>query len=73
MDKAFDEDEVLIYSLPFDEDIQALFPPAHQEENMMIYDPFKDLDDTLFHDFRSEVLEERGNHQEKGFELSFCG
>jgi hypothetical protein len=58
-DKTFDEDEVLISSLPFDEDIQASVPPAHQEENMMSCDPFEDLDDTLFHDFGSEeVLEE---------------
>jgi hypothetical protein len=58
-DETFDEDEVLISSLPLDEDIQASAPPAHQEENMMSCDPFEDLDDTLFHDFGSEeVLEE---------------
>jgi hypothetical protein len=57
--KTFDEDEVLISSLPLDEDIQASTPPAHQEENMMSCDPFEDLDDTLFHDFGSEeVLED---------------
>jgi hypothetical protein len=59
LDETFDEDEVLISSLPLDEDIQASAPPAHQEENMMSCDPFEDLDDTLFHDFGSEeVLEE---------------
>jgi hypothetical protein len=53
------EDEVLVSSLPFDEDIQASVPPAHQEENMISYNPFKNFDDTLFHDFGSEeVLEE---------------
>jgi hypothetical protein len=58
-DETFDEDEVLISSLPFDEDIQAFVPPAHQEENMMSCNPFEDLDDTLFHDFgNEEVLEE---------------
>jgi hypothetical protein len=58
-DETFDEEEVLISSLPFDEDIQAFVPPAHQEENMMSCNPFEDLDDTLFCDFGSEeVLEE---------------
>jgi hypothetical protein len=53
------EDKVLVSSLPFDEDIQASFPHAHQEENMMNCDPFEDLDDALFHDFGSkEVLED---------------
>jgi len=59
MDETFDEDEVLIYALPFVEDIQASVPFAHQEENMMSCNPFQDLYDTLFHDFGSEeVLEE---------------
>jgi hypothetical protein len=50
---------VFISSLPLDEDIHASAPPTHQEENMMICDPFEDLDDALFHDFGSkEVLEE---------------
>jgi hypothetical protein len=50
---------VIISSLPFDEDIQAFVPPAHQEENMMSCNPFEYLDDTLFHDFgNEEVLEE---------------
>jgi hypothetical protein len=50
---------VLISSLPFDEDIQAFVPLAHQEENMVSCNPFEDLDDTLFHDSGSEeVLEE---------------
>jgi hypothetical protein len=53
LEKTFDEDEVLISSLPLDEDIQASPPPAHQEENMMIRDPFEDLDDALFHVFGS--------------------
>jgi len=59
LDETFDEDEVLIFALPFDKDIQASIPPAHQEENMMSCDPFEYLDNTLFHDFGSEeVLEE---------------
>jgi hypothetical protein len=28
--------------------------PAHQEENMMSYNPFEKLDDALFHDFGNE-------------------
>jgi hypothetical protein len=57
--RTFDEDEVLISSLPLDEDIQASTPPAHQEENMMSHDPFEELDDALFHDCGSEeVLED---------------
>jgi hypothetical protein len=43
----FDEEEVLISTIPFDEDIQAFVPPAHQEENMISDNPFEDLDDTL--------------------------
>jgi hypothetical protein len=50
---------VIISSIPFDEDIHDFVPPTHQEENMMSYDPFEDLDDTLFNEFGSEkVLEE---------------
>ena len=49
MDIKFDEEKVL----------QASVSPAHQEENMMICNPFEYLDDTLFHDFGSEeVLED---------------
>jgi hypothetical protein len=59
LDETFDEEEVLISTLPFDEDIQAFVAPAHQEENMISDNPFEDLDDTLFRDFGSkEVLEE---------------
>jgi hypothetical protein len=59
LDETFDEDEVLISSLPLDENIQASAPPAHQEENMMSHDPFEELDDALFHDCGSEeVLED---------------
>jgi hypothetical protein len=54
LDKTFDEDEVLIYSLPLDEDIQASSSPAHQEENMMSYNPFENFDDALFHDCGNE-------------------
>jgi hypothetical protein len=58
-DETFDEEKVLKSSLPFDENIQTFVPPAHQEENMMIYNPFEDLYDTLFFDFASEkVLQE---------------
>jgi hypothetical protein len=56
LNKSVDEDEVLISSLPLDEDIQASTPRAHQEENMMSRDPFKDLDDALFHDFGNEEV-----------------
>jgi hypothetical protein len=53
------EDEVILFSLPFDEDIWASISPAHQEENMISYNPFENFDDTLFHDFGSEeVLED---------------
>jgi hypothetical protein len=59
LNETFDEDEVLIYALPLDEDIQAFAPSTYQEENMMSCDPFEDLNDTLFHEFGSEeVLEE---------------
>jgi hypothetical protein len=54
--KVFDEDEVLIPTLPFDEDIQTLIPPTHQEYNMMCCNHFEYLDDTLFHDFGSEEV-----------------
>jgi hypothetical protein len=37
-----------------DEDIQVAIPPTHQEENIMSYDPFEDLDDNLLHDPGSE-------------------
>jgi hypothetical protein len=43
LDETFDEDEVLIFTLPLDEDIQASVPPAHQEENMMSYTLLKNL------------------------------
>jgi hypothetical protein len=53
------EDEVFVSSLPFDEDIHASIPLAHQEENMISYNPFEKFDDTLFHDLgNEEVLEE---------------
>jgi hypothetical protein len=45
---------VLISSIPFDQDIQAYAPLAHQEESMMSHDPFEDIYDALFHDFGSE-------------------
>jgi hypothetical protein len=57
--ETFDEDEVLISTLPFDEDIQAFIPPTNQEENMMSCNLFEYLDDMLFHEFGNrEVLEE---------------
>jgi hypothetical protein len=55
-DETYDEEEVFISTLPFDEDIQAFVPPAHQEENMISDNPFEDLDDALFWDFGSEEL-----------------
>ena len=51
-DETYDEDEV--FALPLDEDIQTSAPPAHQEENMMSYDPFENFDDALFHDCGNE-------------------
>jgi hypothetical protein len=56
LDETFDEEEALISSLPFVEDIHAFVPPSHQEENMMSYNPFEDLDETLFRDFGSEEV-----------------
>jgi hypothetical protein len=61
-----------------DEDIQAVIPPTHQEENIMSYDPFKDLDDNLFHDPRSEgALEEPldivGQHIDTFIQIGKCG
>jgi hypothetical protein len=53
------EDEVLIFAPPFDEFIQASFPPAHEEENVVSYTPFQVFDVALFYDLESEeVLEE---------------
>jgi hypothetical protein len=49
-DETFVE-EVFISTLPFDKDIQASVPPTHQEENMISYNHFEDLDETLFRDF----------------------
>jgi hypothetical protein len=40
-DETYNEDEV--YALPLDEDIQTSAPPAHQEENMMSYNPLRNL------------------------------
>jgi hypothetical protein len=48
----YDEDEVS--SLPLDEDILTSAPPAHQEENTMIYNPLENFDDALFHDCGNE-------------------
>jgi hypothetical protein len=48
----FDEDEAS--SLPLDENIQTSASPAHQEENMMSYNPFENFDDALFHDCGNE-------------------
>jgi hypothetical protein len=61
-DETFDEDKVLIYAIPLDEDIKAYAYPAHQEENMMSCDPFEKLDDVIFHESRSEeALEDPSN------------
>jgi hypothetical protein len=49
---------VLVSILPFDEDIQAHVPPAHQKENMVSYNPLENFDDTLFHDFISKEVPE---------------
>ena len=53
-DKTFDE--VLVSTLPHDEDIEPSNPHARQEENMMSCDPFEGLNDTLLHDFGSEEI-----------------
>jgi len=50
--ETYDEDEAS--TLPLDEDIQTSTPPAHQEENMIIYNPFENFDDALFHDCGNE-------------------
>jgi hypothetical protein len=52
LDETYDEDEVS--ALPLDEDIQTFAPPTHQEDNMMIYNPFENFDDALFHDCGNE-------------------
>jgi hypothetical protein len=60
-EEAFNEDEVLSLNDP-NEDIQAIIPLTRQEEKTMSYDPFKDLDDNLFHDPGSEgALQEPSN------------
>jgi hypothetical protein len=41
---------VLVFAPPFDEVIQASFPPAQKEENVVSYFPFQNFDDALFHD-----------------------
>jgi hypothetical protein len=35
------EDEVMIFSLPFDEVIQEFVPPAREEENMVSHFPHR--------------------------------
>jgi hypothetical protein len=52
LDETYDEDEV--YSLPLDEDIHTSTSPAHQEENMMSYNPFEIFYDALFHECGNE-------------------
>jgi hypothetical protein len=76
-EEAFNEDEVLSLNDP-DEDIQAVIPPTHQEENTMSYDPFEDLDDSLFHDPGSEgALEEPSDtvdqHIDTFIQIGKCG
>jgi hypothetical protein len=50
--KTCDQDEVS--SLPLDEDTHIFSSLAHQEENMMSYNPFENFDDALFHDCGNE-------------------
>jgi hypothetical protein len=52
LDEPYDEDKA--FALPLDEYIQTSAPPAHQEENMMSYNPFENFDDALFHDCGNE-------------------
>jgi hypothetical protein len=53
------EDEAPLFAPPFDEVIQASIPPAHEEENMVIYNPSQVFDVVSFHDSESEyVIEE---------------
>jgi hypothetical protein len=41
---------------------EQTYEGSHQQENIMIFDRFEDLDDTLFHDLeRKEVSEETLN------------
>jgi hypothetical protein len=55
------EDEV--FSLPLDEDIDTSTSPAHQEENMMSYNPFENFDYALFHDCGNEEKCQRDLHK----------
>jgi hypothetical protein len=50
------DEETLLSMPPLDEDdiIQNFSPPAHEEENMMSYNPFENFNDALFHDFGNE-------------------
>jgi len=52
MNETYDEDEVS--SLPLDENIHTSASSAHQEENMMSYNPFGNFDDSLFQDCGNE-------------------
>jgi hypothetical protein len=52
LNKTYDEDE--LSTLPLDEDTHTAAPPAHQEENMMSYNPFENFYDSLFRDFGNE-------------------
>jgi hypothetical protein len=76
-EEAFKEDEVLSLN-DLDENIQAVIPPTHQEENTMSYDPFEDLDDSLFHDLGTEgALEEPSDrvdqHIDTFIQIGKCG
>jgi hypothetical protein len=48
------EDEVLVFSPPFDEIIKVTIPPAQEKENAVSHLPFQDFDDAIFHDSESE-------------------
>jgi len=53
------EDEVHVFSLPFDEDIESYVSLVNQKKSMTSYNPFEEFDDTILYDFgNEEVIEE---------------
>jgi hypothetical protein len=47
-------DEVSTCAPPSDESIHETFPLAQQQDDKVIFSPFQDFHDTLFHDSESE-------------------
>jgi hypothetical protein len=54
--------EECAYEDNFQEDSDEAYHIEYQEENTMTYDPFKDLDDNMFHDPGSEEDSYAVNH-----------